>query len=103
MTRNSIQPRNRTFVKGFEFFSFAKNMGKNTGKNLSKNLSGKCSPGMLAMRQKYIGHAKQSSIDAFKTVSKRAIQKAAEATGDMIGNKITNKITNVSKHSQKNN
>ena len=66
-------------------------------------MSSKCSPGMLATRQKCIDHAKQSLIDAFKTASKRAIQKAAEATGDIIGNKIANKITNVSKHSQKNN
>ena len=34
---------------------------------------------------------------ATKTVSKRAIQKTAEATGDLIGNKIADKITSVSK------
>ena len=28
MTRYSVQPRDRIFVKGYEFFSFAKNMGK---------------------------------------------------------------------------
>ena len=32
-----------------------------------------------------------------KTVSKRAIQKTAEATGDLIGKKIADKITSVSK------
>ena len=32
--------------------------------------------------------AKKSTTDAIKTVSKRAIQKIAEATGDLIGNKI---------------
>ena len=45
------------------------------------------------MRQKVLDHAKQSAIDAFKTVSKRVIQKTVEATGDLIGNKIANKIT----------
>ena len=30
-----------------------------------------------------------------KTVSKRAIQKTAEATGDLSGNKIADKITNM--------
>ena len=30
---------------------------------------------MLAMRQKFLGHAKQSAIDAIKTSSKRVIQK----------------------------
>ena len=77
-------------------------MGKNIGKNISKNLSGKYSPGMLAMRQKFLYHAKQSVTDAFKTGSKRAIQKTAEATGDLIANKIANRITKVSKNSQQN-
>ena len=36
----------------------------------------------------------------FKTASKRAIQKTAEATGDLTDNKIVNVITTVSKHSQ---
>ena len=31
-----------------------------------------------------------------KTVSKRAIQKTAEATDDLVGNKIADKITSVS-------
>ena len=39
----------------------------------------------------------------FKTVSKRAIQKAAEATGDLIDNKIADKITKISNHSPQNN
>ena len=34
-----------------------------------------------------------SATCAFKTSSKRAIQKAAEATDDLIGNKVANKIT----------
>ena len=28
----SVQPRNRLFVKGYEFSSFAKNIGTNIGK-----------------------------------------------------------------------
>ena len=35
----SLQPRDRIFVKGYEFLPFAKNFGK----NISKNLSGKYS------------------------------------------------------------
>ena len=65
-------------------------------KILVKNLSGKYS-------QKVLDHAKQSATDAFKTSSKRAIQKTAYATGDSIGNKIAGKITKVSQNSQKNN
>ena len=52
---------------------------------------------MLAMRQKLLDHAKQSATDAFKTASKKAIQKIAEAIGYLTGNKIANKIMDVSK------
>ena len=46
--RYSVQPRDRIFVTGYRFLSFAKSMGKNIkNKNISKNLSGKYSPGMI--------------------------------------------------------
>ena len=35
MTRYSVQQRDRTFVKSYEFLFFARNMGKNIGENLS--------------------------------------------------------------------
>ena len=54
----SVEPRDRTYVKGYGFLSFAKNMGK--------NLSNKHG-------QKLIDSAKKSAADASKTVSKRAI------------------------------
>ena len=57
MTRYSVQPIKRIFVKGYECLSFAKNMGKNIGKNISENLSGKYS-------QKLLNHAKQFDTDA---------------------------------------
>ena len=62
MTRYSIQPRDRIFVNGYGFLSFAKNRSKSTGKNLSSKYS-----------QKPIDHAKQSATDALKTSSKRVI------------------------------
>ena len=37
MTRYSVQPKDRIFVKGYGFLSFAKNMGRNLGKNINKN------------------------------------------------------------------
>ena len=80
--RYLIEPRDRIFVKGYGFLSFAKNMGK--------ILSSKYG-------QKLLDSAKKSTTDAIKTASKRAIQKTAEATGDLIGNKIADKITSVSK------
>ena len=65
--RYSVEPRDRICVKGYGFLSFAKNMGK--------NLSNKHG-------QKLIDSAKKSTTDTIKRVSKRSIQKTAEATGD---------------------
>ena len=48
--------------------------------------------GLLIQSQKFFYHAKQSATDAFKTASKRVIQKAAGTTGDLIGNKIANAV-----------
>ena len=82
--RYSIEPRDRIYVKGYGFLSFAKNMGK--------NLSNKYG-------QKLLDSAKKLTTDAIKTASERAIQKAAEASGDLIGYRIADKITSVSKKS----
>ena len=80
----SIEPRDRIYVKGYEFLSFAKNMGK--------HLSNKYGT-------KFLDSAKKSTADAIKTASKRAIQKTAEAAGDLIGNKIADKMTSKAKKS----
>ena len=48
-------------------------------------------------------HAKQYATDAFKTTSKRAIQKTVEATGVFISNKIADRTTKVSRTSPQNN
>ena len=84
----SIEPRDRIYVKGYGFLSFAKNMGK--------SLSNKYG-------QKLLDSAKKSTTDAIRTASKRAIQKTAKATGDLIGNKTADKITSVSKKPSNNN
>ena len=76
--RYSIEHRHSTFVKGYEFLSFAKIIDK----SISKNLSGKYS-------KKFLNHAKQSA--SFK----KAIQKTGEASGDMFYNKIAD-IVNTS-------
>ena len=94
MMRYSLQPRDRTFVKGYGYLTFAKNMGKNIGKHLSKNLSGKYSQNLLDLVNK-------SAADALRTSLKRVIQKTAEATGDLSDNKINDKIAKVSINSQK--
>ena len=84
--RYSIELRDRIYVKGYGFLSFAINMGK--------NLSNKYS-------QRLINTAKKSTTDSIKTDSKTAIQKTTEVTGDLTGNKIADKIKRVSKKSNK--
>ena len=83
--RYSIEPRERRYVKGYGFLSFARNIGTHAAK-VAKNMSNKYS-------KKLIDTTKKSATDAIKTASKRAIQKKAEATGDLIGNRISDKIT----------
>ena len=80
--RSSLEPRDRVYVKGYGFMSFAKGMSNKYGKKL-------------------VDTTKKSATDAIKTASKRAIRKTAEATGDLVGNKIADKITNASKNSTK--
>ena len=71
--RYSIKPRDRIYVQGYRFLSFANKMNNKYG-------------------QKLIDTAKRSTTDAIKTASKRATQKTAEATGDLIGNKIAEDV-----------
>ena len=47
--------------------------------------------------EKLLDSTEKSTTDAIKMVSKRSIQKTAEAIGDLIGNKTAYKITSVSK------
>ena len=80
--RYSIEPRDRVYVKGYGFMSFARRKSNKYGKKL-------------------VDTAKKSATDAIKTASKRAIQKTAESTGDLVVKKIADKITSVFKKSNK--
>ena len=80
--RYSIEPRDRVYVKGYVFMSFARSMSNKYEKKL-------------------VDTVKKSATDAIKIASKRAIQKTAEATGDLVGNKIADKLISVSKKSTK--
>ena len=73
--RYSIEPRDRIYVKGYGFLSFAKNMGTHATK-VAEKLSNKCS-------RKLLDRVKRSTTDAIKTPSKRAIEKTAEARGGL--------------------
>ena len=67
--RYSIEPRERRYVKGYGFLSFARSLNNKYD-------------------QKLVDSAKKSATDALKIAGKRAIQKTAEATGDLVRNKI---------------
>ena len=56
--RYSIQPRDRIYMKGYGFLSFAKNLGKSISNKYG---------------QKVLDSAKKSTTDAIKTASKKAI------------------------------
>ena len=62
-----IEPKDRIYVKGYGFLSFAKKVGKNLGSKYG---------------QKLLDSAKKSTTDTIKTASRRAIQKTTEPTGD---------------------
>ena len=84
--RYSVEPKDRIYVKGYGFMSFAKNIRKNAGNKYS---------------QKILDTDKKSATDAIKTASQQVIQKTAEATGDLVGNKIADKTISISKKSSK--
>ena len=72
--RYSIEPRERRYVKGYGFMSFARNFSDKYSKSLM-----------------------DKGIDVpktfVKTAGKKILIETAKATGDLIGNKIADKIT----------
>ena len=79
--RYSIEPRERRYVKGYGFMSFARNFSDKYSKSLM---------------DKGIDLSKTFA----KTAGKKMLNKTAKATGDLIGNKIADKITSGSKKSE---
>ena len=66
----SIEPRERRYVKGYGFMSFARNFNDKYGKSL-----------------------RDASKTFAKTAGKETLKETAKVTGDLIGSKITDKIT----------
>ena len=75
--RYSIE-KDRKYVEGYGFLSFARNFGDKYGKKL-------------------MDAATKIEINAAKTASKRVVQKTEKPTGDLIGDKIVDKITSAGK------
>ena len=68
--RYSIEPRERRYVKGYGFMSFARNCNDKYSKSLM-----------------------DLSKTFAKTAGKKILKETAKATGDLIGNKTADKIT----------
>ena len=68
--RYSIEPRERRYVKGYGFMSFARNFNDKYSKSLM-----------------------DASKTFAKTAGKKVLKETAKATGDLIGSKIADKIT----------
>ena len=80
--RYSILPKFRKYIKGYGSLSFARKFGNTYGKKLMDT-------------------ATKTGINAAKIVSKRVVQKTAEATGDLIGNNIADRVTSLGKTKSK--
>ena len=78
--RYSIEPRERRYVKGYGFLSFARNFSDKYSKSLMDK--------EVDVSEKFA-----------KTAGKKILKEIAKATGDLIGNKIADKITSASKKS----
>ena len=78
--RYSIEPKEKRFVKGYSFVSFARNFSDKYSKSLM---------------DKGIDVSKTFA----KTAGKKILKETAKAAGDLIGNKIADKIASVSKKS----
>ena len=73
MTRYSIEPRTRKYIKEYWSVSF------------SRNLSDK-------YVKQSLGTATKTGLDGLQTASKKVVHKAAEATGEIIESKIPDKV-----------
>ena len=98
--RYSIEPRERRYIKGYGFLSFARNFGNKYGKKLM-NTAIKTGTNFNSKYGKKLTDTAIKTGKDFATIAgKKIVHKTAEATGDLIGNKIAEKITSVSKKSQ---
>ena len=98
--RYSIEPKERRYVKGYGFLSFARNFGNKYGKKLM-NTAIKTGTNFNSKYGKKLTDTAIKTGKDFATIAgKKIVHKTAEATGDLTGNKIAGKTTRASKKSQ---
>ena len=76
----------RRYIKGYEFMSFAKNLGSKYGKKIMNK-------GILAASKFNQSKYGKLGSEFGKIAGKKILTKSAEATADLIGSKIADKIT----------
>ena len=82
----------RTYVKGYGFLAFAKNLGSKYGKKIiDKGISAS----KKFNQSKYGNILKKHGTEFGKIAGKKILTKSADATGDLIGFKIADKITSL--------
>ena len=97
--RHSVEPRERRYIKGYGFLSFAKNFGNKYGKRLMNTAIKTGTYFNSKYGKKLTDTAIKTGKDFATIAGKKIVHKSAEATGDLIGNKIADKITSASKKS----
>ena len=84
----SIEPRERRYIKGYSFSSFAKNFGNKYVKKLM-NTALKTGTNFNSKYGKKLTDTTIKTCKDFATIAgKKKFHKSAEATGDLIGNKV---------------
>ena len=99
--RYSVEPRERRYLKGYGFMSFARNFGNKYGKKLM-NTAIKTGTNFNSKYGKKLTDTAIKTGKDFATIAGRKIvYKSAEETGYLIGNKTADKImAKLSKKSQ---
>ena len=97
--RYSIEPKERRYVKGYGFMSFARNFGNKYDKKLMNTAIKTGTIFNSKYGKKLTDTAIKPGKDFATIAGKKIVHKSAEATGDLIGNKIADKITSASKKS----
>ena len=93
----SIEPRERRYVKGYGFMSFARNFGSKYSKKLI-NTAIKIGTNFNSKYGKELTDTAIKTGKDFATIAgKKIVHKSAEATGDLIGNKIADKENHIMK------
>ena len=90
--RFSIEPKERRYVKGYGFMSFARNFGNKYSKKLMNTAIRTGTNFNSKYGKKLTDTAIKTDKDFATIAGKKIIHKSAEATGDLIGNKIADKI-----------